>query len=92
MGALGGSASRAGLFVLSYVLTETRGRWEAFVTALFEAAAPGALFLCAEPTNWQLLRLVEALGERLAASPRWLDVRTSAAPPSVVLLEKKRCH
>ena len=82
---------RAGLYLISYVLTETRGRWEGFVAALFERAAPGALFLCAEPTDWQLKRLVEVLRpERLATSPMWLDVRTTAAPPSVVLLTKAR--
>ena len=83
------AAGRARLFLVSYVLTETRGRWEAFVEALYDAARPGALLLCAEPTDWQPQLLLALLRKKSPALRfEWLDVRTSAAPPSVLLLEK----
>lgn len=84
---------RERVFIFSYVLTETRHKWQAFVQSLYEAAQPGALFLCAEPTRWQadeLLRLVTQLSAPRTVRHAWLDVRTNAAPPSVLLLEKPR--
>jgi len=77
----------ADLYLFSYVLTETRGKWRGFVERLFKAAHEGAILLCAEPTNWQLKALLALLdGEPLRSC--WLDVRATAAAPSVLLLQK----
>ena len=84
---------RAKVFIFSYVLTETRHKWQPFVTSLYETARPGTVFLCAEPTRWQaneLLSLVSGLSAPSTVRHAWLDVRTNAAPPSVLLFEKPR--
>ena len=114
------AAARTRLVVFSYVLTETRGRWEGFLREMYHALPPGALLLCAEPTDWQPKALLALLmaedraaagrsrqghehghmhsADAAAAPPvapplpvlrhQWLDVRTHAAPPSVLLVQK----
>lgn len=52
-------SSSIDLFVTSYLLTETRGKWRAFYQETVAMAKPGSLFLHAEPTAWQLLTLIE---------------------------------
>jgi hypothetical protein len=47
-------ATKCDIFLISYLLTENRGRWEVFCRQLFHAAKKGALFYFAEPTSWQL--------------------------------------
>ena len=82
---------RARLVTWSYVLTECRGRWEEFLSDAFDAARPGALFLIAEPTRWMPARALALLeGRDAGLTYAWLDVRSSAAPPSVLLLMKHR--
>ena len=61
------------VYLTSYLLTETRGRWENFVTGLVGAAKSGSIFYFAEPAPWQLHRLVAMFGggegdEKIAAS------------------------
>ena len=85
------TARNARLILLSYVLTETRGRWAGFVSALYAAARPGTLFLCCEPTDWQpkvLLALLADATRPAALRSSWLDVRSTAAPPSVLVVQK----
>jgi hypothetical protein len=85
------TARNARLVLLSYVLTETRGRWAGFVSALYAAARPGTLFLCCEPTDWQpkaLLALLTDATRPAALRSAWLDVRSTAAPPSVLVVQK----
>jgi hypothetical protein len=83
------AAASVDIFLISRLLTETRGRWHAWMRALFAAAKPGAIFVCSEGTNWQLTLLLEMLRQtgQLAIS-EWLDVRRGPAPPSVLLLVK----
>jgi hypothetical protein len=45
------------LYLFSYILTETRGKWEAFLKELVDGAKSNCLFYLAEPTPWQLHRL-----------------------------------
>jgi hypothetical protein len=45
------------LYIFSYILTETRGKWEEFLQDLVASAKPNALFYFAEPTPWQLHHL-----------------------------------
>jgi hypothetical protein len=47
------------LYLFSYLLTETRGKWEPFLRDLLQHAQPGALFYFAEPTPWQLHPLLK---------------------------------
>jgi hypothetical protein len=49
--------SQIDLFVFSYILTETRGKWQQFIKDLIASAKPNALFFFAEPTPWQLHHL-----------------------------------
>jgi len=42
------------LIVVSYLLSETRGKWHAFFDNLVELAPAGTLFLFSDPTAWQL--------------------------------------
>jgi hypothetical protein len=42
------------LYLFSYILTETRGKWEQFLIQLVDAANSNTMFYFAEPTPWQL--------------------------------------
>jgi len=44
----------ADLVVASYLLSETRGKWQTFFDSIVEIAAPGTLFLFTDPTTWQM--------------------------------------
>ena len=57
------------VFLFSYLLTETRGKWEPFLRDIIQLAQPGALFYFAEPSPWQL-HLVTRM-EQLDVE--WLD-------------------
>ena len=84
------------LYLFSYVLTETRGKWEPFVRDLLHHAPPGSLFYFAEPTPWQLhpLRTLDGM------ETVWLDSSMNASPsqqasdkrfgPAVLLGQKKK--
>ena len=50
-------AAKIDLYIFSYILTETRGKWEEFVQGLVASAKSHALFYFAEPTPWQLHHL-----------------------------------
>ncbi len=51
-------SSKMDMFIFSYVLTETREQWATFCQDLISLARPNALFYFAEPTAWQLHRLL----------------------------------
>ena len=57
------------VFLFSYLLTETRGKWEPFLRDIIRLAQPGALFYFAEPSPWQL-HLVTKIEELDVV---WLD-------------------
>jgi hypothetical protein len=59
------------LFLVSFLLTETHGHWEAFVLELIDLANRNALFYFAEPRPWQLHRLVELCQGKLDFV--WID-------------------
>ena len=42
------------LYLVSYVLSETRDKWQLFFDDLVHRTAPGGLFLLSDPTSWQL--------------------------------------
>lgn len=50
------------IFLFSYLLTETRNNWDRFIVHLVDLARVGALFYFAEPTPWQLHRLMSICG------------------------------
>lgn len=45
------------MYLFSYILTETRGKWEEFLLQLVDAAHSNTMFYFAEPTPWQLHHL-----------------------------------
>jgi hypothetical protein len=45
------------LYLFSYILTETRGKWEQFLIQLVDASVSNTMFYFAEPTPWQLHHL-----------------------------------
>ena len=49
------------LYLFSYILTETRGKWEEFLKELVATANSNTLFFFAEPTPWQLHQLRKML-------------------------------
>lgn len=51
------------LFIISYLLSETRGLWDNFVLQLLDVAKIGSMFYFAEPTPWQLQRLISMLDD-----------------------------
>lgn len=55
------AAKYAGLgdiFLISYLLSETRNLWDEFLLKLIETSKRGCIFYFAEPTPWQLHRLI----------------------------------
>ena len=46
------------IFLISYLLTETRDKWDEYLTQLVEKAKQGAMFYFSEPLPWQLHRLI----------------------------------
>ncbi|KAL7464318.1 hypothetical protein ACHAXS_004653, partial [Conticribra weissflogii] len=46
------------IFLTSYLLTETRNKWDHFILELVGLAKVGAIFYFAEPMPWQLHRLI----------------------------------
>jgi hypothetical protein len=81
------------LYVTSYLLSETRGRWSDFYRQLWRQAAPGSLFLMTDPTAWQVRVWLEERqtdcdandGSPLVFS--WLD--SSMHFPALQSLEKR---
>ncbi|CAB9526719.1 expressed unknown protein [Seminavis robusta] len=72
------------LYVTSYLLTETRGKWHDFYRDIIDMAKPGALFLFAEPKAWQLHSLMEQHGSTKMEYV-WLD--SSMYSPMMQALE-----
>ncbi|KAL3807545.1 hypothetical protein ACHAXA_001129 [Cyclostephanos tholiformis] len=56
------------IFLLSYLLTETRNNWDRFLVQLVDLARVGALFYFAEPTPWQLHRLMRICADGRSSS------------------------
>ena len=56
----------ADLIIVSYLLTETRGKWHQFMLEAWRSALPGTLFMLMEPTVWQHHVLLEVLGIAVA--------------------------
>ncbi|EED94986.1 predicted protein [Thalassiosira pseudonana CCMP1335] len=52
------SVRKTEVFLTSYLLTETRNKWDQFYVQLVDLAPEGSLFFFAEPTPWQLHRLI----------------------------------
>lgn len=59
------------VFLISYLLTETRGKWELFFQQLIDFAKQRSMFYLAEPTPWQLHRFKELFHDRFDFI--WLD-------------------
>jgi hypothetical protein len=58
--------------VVSYLLTETRGKWQDFFHDVMKALKPGTLLFMSEPTAWQLHLFLSAYEDHIA-SHQWLD-------------------
>jgi len=65
------SCGASTLYITSYLLTETRGRWESFYDQLISGSKPRDLFYFCEPTPWQLFHLIQVAGSRCYYL--WLD-------------------
>lgn len=65
------SSANVDLFLISYLLTEIRGKWDGFLTELIKMSKPDTLYYFAEPTPWQLHRVKELFGDVLDFI--WLD-------------------
>jgi hypothetical protein len=59
------------LFVISYLLCETRGQWHFFLDDVVASSRPGTMFLLTDPTAWQLHLFRERYDEQI--SWQWLD-------------------
>jgi hypothetical protein len=60
------------LIVISYLLTETRGKWTQFLKELLQELPPKSLLLLSEPTAWQLHNFLEVFDEFIECH-QWLD-------------------
>ena len=63
--------SSCDVYLISYLLSETNGRWESFFAGLVHSAKSESLFYFAEPTPWQLHRFIELFSKYLDFV--WLD-------------------
>jgi len=73
------------LFVISYLVSETRGQWEGFFTDLIHVVDSGTMFYFAEPVPWQLHRLCDLFHELLEFL--WID--SSMYYPSLQCLDRR---
>lgn len=73
------------IFLTSYLLSETNGKWDSFFSGLIHAAKQESLFYFAEPTPWQLHRLVD----QFSASLEFLWVDSSMYYPSLQSLDRR---
>ena len=71
------------LFVVSYLLSETRDHWQAFFDDIVHTSRSGTLFLLTDPTAWQL-RIFQQRYERQFIW-QWLD--SSMHRPELQVLE-----
>jgi hypothetical protein len=74
------------LVLISYVLTETRGKWRTFMTDLFRLLRSGTMLLLSEPTAWQLHHLLDIGKDRIDCH-EWLD--SSRNTPELQPLENR---
>jgi len=65
--------SSCDIFLISYLLTETHNKWDAFLIELVELSNPGTLFYFAEPNPWQLHRVVNLFQDRQQQARSLLD-------------------
>ena len=59
------SKSDFDMYLISYLLSETRGKWESFFDTLVNLSKSGSMFYFAEPIPWQLHRFVELFEDRM---------------------------
>ena len=79
--------SHVDLILISYVLTETRGKWRDFMKDLFALLKPGTLLLLSEPTAWQFHNLMDLVGHERVGHFEWLD--SSRHTPELQPLENR---
>ena len=72
------------LVVISYLLTETRGKWQTFLGDVVNVLRPGSLLLMSEPTAWQLHHFLEFCRDHIEYF-EWLD--SSRWTPELQALE-----
>ena len=66
------TSSDMDLIIVSYLITETRGKWHVFFKDLISKVLPGTLLLLIEPNSWQLHQFLELYGDRISYY-EWLD-------------------
>jgi hypothetical protein len=76
--------SQVNLVVVSYLLTETRGKWQDFFRDLFQKIKPRTLMLLCEPTAWQIHLLIKEYRDHIERY-QWLDSSQNA--PELQVLE-----
>ncbi len=59
------------IFLISYLLSETREKWESFFRELVRLAKSKSMFYFAEPVPWQLHRFIESFKDQLEFI--WID-------------------
>ena len=74
----------ADLYIISYLLSETRGHWMDFFEQLWQQSTQGTMFLLADPTAWQLHVWIQHMPDATVA---WLD--SSRHDPALQLLENR---
>lgn len=73
------------LFLVSYLLSETRDKWHIFFDDLFNRSVPGTLFLLSDPTAWQLYIWLARYRDHIDVV--WLD--SSMHRPDLQLLVRR---
>lgn len=73
------------IFILSYLLSETRGKWHAFLDDIVDLSPPGTMFLVLDPTAWQLHLFRSRYLSQM--SFEWLD--SSRESPHLQSLESR---
>ena len=78
-------SSPVDLFLVSYLLTEVRGKWHTFIKNMIAISKSNTLFYFAEPTPWQLHLLCDMFKDELDFC--WLD--SSMDHPDLQPLENR---
>ncbi len=73
------------IFLTSYLLSETNGKWDSFFNGLILSAKEESVFYFAEPTPWQLHRLINQFSSLLDFL--WVD--SSMYYPSLQILDRR---
>jgi hypothetical protein len=80
------TATDIDLYLISYLLSETHGRWQVLLDDLMRCSRPGTFFWLADPTAWQLNVFIKRYNSK-HNSLTWIWLDSSRHRPDLQQLE-----